>query len=54
MNVPEKKAVDRWAHAAVRQFIARQVLLLSNDLRKEADQLCAAHLRYDQPAIPEQ
>jgi hypothetical protein len=49
-KTPEEKSVDQWAHEAVREFIARQVLVLSNDLRREADRLCAAHLRYERPS----
>lgn len=37
----------------VRMLIARAVLALSNELRREADALCVAHLRYDRPALPE-
>ena len=48
-QTPEREPLEQEARAQVRQFIARQLLLLSNDLRQTADRLCVAHLRYEPP-----
>jgi hypothetical protein len=52
MSSPEKKSIDQRAAQDVRRLIAHSFLTLSNDLRREADALCVAHLQYDRPQLP--
>lgn len=53
MEAPEKKSVDQLAHEALRAYLTRTFLLLASRSRSDADQLCAAHLRYERRVLPE-